>query len=177
MPRLNKKHVILLILVLNSIVLYAGDPGYMPLAKEDFAFKKSGSSLFLNQNIEEVIGFLGDGYSEEIIKSKSNEKWDFIILNYENIQVSYTRGWKSVDRIIISDDSSFETARGIKIGSTIEDVRKLYKDILFSNYDNKLIVFYEWFDDMGIISTNYYISFTYSDDSVVERIEIGTAVD
>ena len=174
------KIIVLLILLLFIPALFVsgGENGsYKILDGKDFSLLNDEAVLFLGQDIENVFLVLGNDYSENIIKSKSNEKWDYISFEYKNFKISYTRGWESINKMLIYGNSMFETVRGIGIGSTLDEVKIAYKGVLFIEHNDKLFASWEWFDDMGIIATTYYISFSYSDDLNIDGIELGTTVD
>lgn len=178
MQRLMIRFALALIslLLFASGTLFSGDPGYNPLEKSDLTVKSPDLIFSIKDDIDPIIEALGTNHDESIVESRSNEKWDFIALKYDSVEISYTRGWRTLRRVKLFEGSLVETNRGIKVGSSVTDVKKVYKDTLFNDDGNRLIAFFDLFDDLGIISTTFYLSFSYSEKGEVTEIEIGIAV-
>jgi hypothetical protein len=133
-----KKSAVLFIVL--SILLAACGAAPSNLKESDLSFALDGKSYALKTDAQPLLDALGSGYA--LIEAPSclyqgNDK----TFEYESI-VIYTipvDGKDIIDEIDLTG-GSYETSRGIKIGDTLEDIRKAYGE--------------SYFDDGGIIEYN-----------------------
>jgi hypothetical protein len=102
----------------------------------DLAIVSDDFKIFIDQPIQSIYNIMGEPNKIEIKQRNeyAESKWDDVWIEYENFRIHAMREWMTLISIMITNNGTFQTSKGIKIGSNRNDIRENY-GIGYSNDD------------------------------------------
>ncbi|MEX1308384.1 MAG: hypothetical protein AB1Z19_07645 [Eubacteriales bacterium] len=131
----------LALLVIMFVVMLSACAAKSGLTEDDLVFQYDGGSFALNSDASKLVDALGDDYTFSEAVSCAYTGMDKVY-QYDGIMV-FTYPLDDIDHIdeIYITSDAYSTAKGITVGSTLQDIQKAYgEDAVDADGDGLLVL-------------------------------------